>query len=300
MIGGEQQKGNTLEIAGIRISWFFELKPNRSTNQTSPLDALSDVTLLIHKQPPPPFPKKEKTFDSGQTWALFRSEGKLVLQNASLHSEISPSRFLFLAPDLKSGDLYVTGDTPQEADPLGYPLNQVLWIILLSQGRGLLFHACGIDDNGKGYLFLGNSGDGKSTTAKLWFDHGITVLNDDRIIVREKEGKFWMYGTPWHGDFKEHSSHGLSVRKLFFLRHGRKNSIQVKSGAESVSMLLARSFSPFWDKDGMSFTIEFCQRLVGQIPCYELTFVPDGRILDLVRNTQPQIHPVKQVRRDRS
>jgi opacity protein-like surface antigen len=35
--------------------------------------------------------------------------------------------------------------------------------------------------------------------AKLWFDHGMTVLNDDRIIVQENKGAFWMHGTPWLG-----------------------------------------------------------------------------------------------------
>jgi hypothetical protein len=282
---GEPQKGTTLEIAGIRISWFSDLKPGSPIDRPLVPDLRPDVTLYVRDHSPPRIPKAEKTFDSGQTWALFQSGGNLVLQNASLHSETSASRLLFLSPDLKSGDLYLTGDTPEDIDPLGYPLNQVLWIILLSQGRGLLFHACGIDDGERGYLFLGNSGDGKSTTAKLWFDQGITVLNDDRIIVRENKGKLWMYGTPWHGDFKEHSSHGLRIRKLFFLRQGRKNSSRVKSGAEAVSMLLARSFPPFWDKEGMAFTVEFCQRLVSEIPCYELTFVPDAGMIDFVRNT---------------
>jgi hypothetical protein len=190
---------------------------------------------------------------------------------------------LFLAADLRSGALYVTDDALQELDPLGYPLNELLWILLLSQGRGSLFHACGIEDDGKGYLFLGNSEDGKSTTAKLWHGQGMGVLNDDRIIVREREGSFWMCGTPWHGDFKVHSSRELPIRKLFFLRHGQKNSVQVKSSAEAVSMLLTRSFPPFWDKEGMAFTIEFCHRLVSSIPCHELTFVPDVGIIDFVR-----------------
>jgi hypothetical protein len=92
-----------------------------------------------------------------------------------------------------------------------------------------------------------------------------------------------MYGTPWHGDFKEHSSHGLPVAKLFFLRQGKKNFAQLKGGAEAVSMLLARSFPPFWDREGMAFAIEFCQRLVSTIPCYELTFVRDGSLIDFVR-----------------
>jgi hypothetical protein len=281
---GEGKKGNTIEIAGIRTSWFSRLKSGSPVDRPISSSLGSDVTLHVRDHAAPPIPKTGNAFDSGRTWALIQSGRNLVLQNASLGSKITPTRYLFLSPDLGLGDLYVSGDTPADIDPLGYPLNQVLWIILLSQGRGLLFHACGIDDKGMGYLFLGNSGDGKSTTAGLWFDHGLTVLNDDRIIVRKNKGKFWMYGTPWHGDFKEHSSQGLPIHKLFILRHGRRNSSRLKCGAEAVSMLLARSFPPFWDKEGMAFTIEFCQRLLGEIPCYELTFLPDSGMIDFVRS----------------
>jgi hypothetical protein len=246
----EARKRNTLEIAGIRISWLFHLKSGSPIAHPVAPTLRSDVTLHVRDHAPPPIPKTGNAFDSGQTWALIQSGSNLVLQNASLNSKTTPTRFLFISSDLESGDLYVSDDAPADIDPLGYPLNQVLWIILLSQGRGLLFHACGIDDQGMGYLFLGNSGDGKSTTARLWSDHGLTVLNDDRIIVRENRGKFWMYGTPWHGDFKEHSSHGLPIHKLFFLRHGRKNSSRLKCDAEAVSMLLTRSFPPSGIKTG--------------------------------------------------
>jgi hypothetical protein len=68
------------------------------------------------------------------------------------------------------------------------------------------------------------------------------------------------------------------------LRHGKKNFAQAKSGAEAVSMLLARSFPPFWDKEGMVFTIDHCHRLVSKIPCCELTFVPNAGMIDFVRN----------------
>jgi hypothetical protein len=280
----EPQKRNALEIAGIRVSWFSGRNPREFVSSAAVLDPHSEVTLHLRNEPPPPFPMKGNTFDSGQTWSLFHSGRRLVLQNTSLRSETHPSRLLVLDPDLRSGELHVNGETPQDIDPLGYPLNQVLWILLLSQGRGTLFHACGIDDNGKGYLFLGNSGDGKSTMAKLWFDQGGAVLNDDRIMVRKKGGALWMYGTPWHGDFKEHSSHGLPVQKLFFLRHGTKNSWKAKRGAESVSMLLTRSFPPFWDKAGMEYALEFCQQMASKIPCYELAFVRDRNVIDFVRS----------------
>jgi len=169
-------------------------------------------------------------------------------------------------------------------DPLGYPLNQILMILLLSRSKGVLMHACGIDDRGSGYLFLGNSGHGKSTMAKLWFEKHATVLNDDRIVVREKNGEFWMYGTPWHGDYKELSPKGLTIHKIFFLHRGEKNLTVFQKGAEAVTMLLTRSFPPFWDKKGMAYTMDLCHCIVNKIPCYELSFEPDTRIVDLLRS----------------
>ena len=70
-----------------------------------------------------------------------------------------------------------------------------LMINLLGKGRGVLVHSCGIDVNGDGYLFAGNSTNGKSTLAELWKDHG-KILNDDRIVIRFWDGQFWMYSTP--------------------------------------------------------------------------------------------------------
>ncbi|MBA7692272.1 hypothetical protein ES703_100835 [subsurface metagenome] len=111
-----------------------------------------------------------------------------------------------------------------------------------------------------------------------------TVLNDDRIIVREKNGELLMYGTPWPGDFKEVSPKGLPIRKLFFLRHGEKNSVVPKNSTEAVLMLLTRCFPPIWDKKGMEYTMGLCHHIVHKIPCYEFSFEPDRKIVDFVKN----------------
>jgi len=120
--------------------------------------------------------------------------------------------------------------------------------------------------------------------AKLWSEGGAAVLNDDRIIVREQNGELWMYGTPWHGDFKKHSAEGLPIQKVFFLSRGKGNSVCPKRGAEAVSMLLTRCFPPLWDKEGMAFTMDFCHRLAERVPCFELSFLPDARVIEFVRN----------------
>lgn len=280
----------TITIGGIGISFLFdqdlsELGIEQRENAFV-ADLGEDIKLRVHHGRSPDTKVKEKIFDSGDTWALYRCNGRYVLQDDSLESASSPSMFVVLEPDLRSGDVFVLHDTFEInpfPDPIGYPLNQVLMILLLSRGKGMLFHACGIDDNGAGYLFLGNSTDGKSTMAGLWSGERATVLNDDRIVVREKDSEFWMYGTPWHGDFREISPDGLPIKKIFFLRHGETNQATLYDGVEAVSMLLTRSFPPLWDKNGMTFTTALCHLIVNKIPCYALSFVPGGDIVDFVR-----------------
>jgi len=280
----------TIGIAGIGISFLFDQNLSESGVEDIYYEFITDIRpeikLRVHQDSFPERSKGKKIFDSGSTWALFRDQGKYVLQDSSFDSDPPPNQLVILESDFKSGDIYKNDEFFKNLllHPVEYPLNQALMIILLSRCKGVMLHACGIDYRDHGYLFLGNSGHGKSTIARLWSENQATVLNDDRIIVREKNGELFMYGTPWPGDFKEVSSKGLAIRKLFFLRHGEKNSAVPKNSAEAVLMILTRCFPPIWDKKGMEYTMGLCHRIVQNIPCYEFSFEPDRKTVDFVRN----------------
>ena len=155
----------------------------------------------------------------------------------------------------------------------------VLMINYLAQGYGVIIHACGIDFNGKGMLFTGESGTGKSTLANLWDrEKAGTVLSDDRTIVRYIDGEFRMYGTPWHGEAKFGAPPGVKLEKIFFLRHSQKNTIQQLSRVESVLRMLQCSFPPYWDAAGMEFTMAFFEKVATHVACHELAFKPDKRL----------------------
>lgn len=66
---------------------------------------------------------------------------------------------------------------------------------------GVNIHASAIKYNEKAYLFLGKSGTGKSTHAKLWLEHieNTELINDDNPIIIVKENSTKIYGTPWSG-----------------------------------------------------------------------------------------------------
>jgi hypothetical protein len=226
----------------------------------------------------------EKIFDSGTTWSFHRRNENYLLRISYTSENSTPDRIAILKPDFRSGDVYIF-DRRSTLNPLLYPFAELLMINLLSQGRGVLTHSCGTDNNGKGILFVGESGAGKSTLSDLWKDKkGVTVLSDDRIIIRKIDGRFWIYGTPWHGDVKLCSPERAPLEKIFFLKHAKVSKVERIEGINAASKLLVCSFPTFWDKKGMEFTLGFIDELTREVPCYELGFVPDKRIIDLVKS----------------
>ncbi|OGW45963.1 MAG: hypothetical protein A2Y66_04460 [Nitrospirae bacterium RBG_13_41_22] len=231
---------------------------------------------------------KDRIFDSEMIWSLYRIDAKNVFVMKLPALDMRPYRIAVFDTDFKRGVVYNYVTIPEHPtdgclpNPLEFPLSEVLMVSLLSKGRGLMVHSCGIDDKGKGYLFAGNSTHGKTTMARLWTDEALT-LNDDRIVIRYKEGRFWMYGTPWHGDYTGVSPKGVPVEKLFFLQHAMSNNVIKRNGADAASMFLTRCFPPLWDDEGMRFTLDLCSKLVEIVPCYTLDFRPDKSIIDFVR-----------------
>ena len=237
-----------------------------------------DAVLRLNKELLPRLKAKTQIFDSGGTWSLFRQNGNYILKIFD--------RTVIFNQDFTCGDIYLNNASRNDylACPLEYPLSEVLMINLLARDRGIIIHGCGVMHKGEGLLFIGSSGAGKSTIANLWKDEKDTaVLSDDRIIIRKIGSKFWMYGTPWHGDAKLASPERVFLKKIFFLKHYLENRVCKISPLDIVSRLIVCSFPPFWNKEGLDFTLGFCTELARDIPSYELGFVADKSVLDFIR-----------------
>ena len=170
-----------------------------------------------------------------------------------------------------------------------YDFLQVLLINYFSQrNQGIFTHSVGVKDlDNQGLLFTGKSGCGKSTTARLWHRHSqAMVLNDDRIIVRKNNGKFFIYGCPWHGEFSDYLSSRIEsarLAKLFFIHHSSKNIVKPILEKTAFQLLYPAMFPVFWDKENLSNIVSFCQDLVKSVPCFSLGFVNNKRIIKFVR-----------------
>jgi len=227
-------------------------------------------------------------FDSGSVWRLQRDGDEFLFELSSPSFGTAPYKTArvnssFTAADVKLRRHYV-GDRVA-IYPLEYPLDELLFIHLLAQGRGVELHACGIvDASGEAYLFVGQSGAGKSTTARLWArKHDVTILSDDRIIVRDIDGALLAYGTPWHGDEPFAATGPAPLARIFFLRHAHSNQLRDLSPAETAARLFAASFVPVYDVNAVEFTLAFLETIARRVSCHELYFAPDRSAVDFIR-----------------
>lgn len=219
-----------------------------------------------------------RIFDCPPIWFLNRSER--TAQFGIYHDYPDLKRTLSIPDEGESALLSFGGSN---RDPFVGPALELLTITRLARGEGVILHGCGISREGCGIVFAGESGAGKSTLSRLWAQSkGIDVLSDDRVIVRRQNGRFCLYGTPWHGDAAFAAPGGVPLERVFFIRHGEQNAVRPLARAFCVRELLKCSFPPLWEAAGMSFTLEFFDALTSAVPCAELAFVPDVGVLDFI------------------
>lgn len=97
---------------------------------------------------------------------------------------------------------------------------------LLPARKGFLLHASGVISRGKGYIFTGVSGAGKTTVAEASKRYG-KVLSDEIVAVR-KTGKKWkLYGTPFMGLMKGGGRNKVASNpRLLFLKQAKNNALK--------------------------------------------------------------------------
>jgi len=180
------------------------------------------------------------------------------------------------------------------ADPLAYPLDELLIMHRLTQERAIELHGVGIvGPDGASNLFIGHSGAGKSTTARLWTSlHDVKILSDDRIILRadmpcghsarDRANKILMYGTPWHGEAHFALPQSAPLQRILVLEHGQGNVLTRLTRSQVVGELFARSFVPFHRHEYVDSALSFLERVAETVPCYRYSFEPDERAVERI------------------
>ena len=141
-----------------------------------------------------------------------------------------------------------------------------------------LFHAAAVSCEGKGYMFLGSSGTGKSTHASLWqrYIAGTHLVNDDNPVVHiGEDGSATVYGSPWSGKTRCYRNVSYPLGGIVLLSQAPYNKIQRLSGVYAYAALIESISGKRWDKrigEGLHQTEN---ALASNVPVWRLECLPD-------------------------
>lgn len=152
----------------------------------------------------------------------------------------------------------------------------------------LEMHASVIVNDGRGYLFLGKSGTGKSTHSSLWLKHieGSRLLNDDNPVVRiSEDGTPYVYGSPWSGKTPCYINDSVPIGALVRINQYPENRIRQYGIVDSYASVYTSCSGLRFDRamaDALHSTLE---KLVLTVPGYLLDCLPDADAARLCHNT---------------
>jgi hypothetical protein len=149
-----------------------------------------------------------------------------------------------------------------------------LYTFMIFRDGGLILHACSVVRENMAYIFFGPSGSGKSTVARLSAPGNI--LSDDLVIIRQVNGAYRIFGTPYWGDMQANNGANgcFKIKGLFKLIQDKNVYLKKLTLPQAVAEALLVPQGP--DK------LELIQQLLARssallktVPSYQLHFLPD-------------------------
>ena len=269
----------------------------------SPGTSVVDLVVRAEAAPPNNAPT---VFETGGPWylqqegsgyriSLWRSEGGPPRVVAC--SNRDTTRVTVFDSRAAAGAREETNGAPKQAvaNPMSYPLDQLLLMNHLAPLGGVIVHAAGAVIGSKALVFAGASGAGKSTISQLLAGGGLgdSLLSDDRVILRlDQEGRsasseeasrrITAWGTPWAGDAQVARNASAPLGAVLFLAKGDKEELVAMEAASALRRLLPMVSAPWYDAELFPAVLDTCSQIVMACPCYELRFRPTAEVVALL------------------
>lgn len=211
-------------------------------------------------------------------WSIWKSEKELFIKSVFPLCPDDRKAVMQFALEKKEWDLWI--DCADKAvDPLEYPLDGLILYYLTVINGDIMIHASGVKYNGKGFLFSGVSGKGKTTIARLWESSGAKVIHDDRLIIRNTDSGYTIYNTPvYNNDVPDESP----LSKLYIIDHGTSDSIVPIKGAVAASLVMSNCIQHNWGHEIITKLLGSVSSMCETVSVFKLHFVPEKSVVNFI------------------
>ena len=203
-------------------------------------------------------------------------EGKTIYEYL-MTREVRAGYFV-MGKDYTEGDYYPCPRMGGKTTLFQVNTSLMIQYTFATAGLGtLLLHASVTRYQGRGNLFFGVSGTGKSTHSRLWheFVPGSDLMNDDNPVIRFEGDDCLVYGSPWSGKTLCYRNVVAPVNALVRLEQYPENRIERLHSLQAYASIIAAVSTIRWNHDVMSLLVPTIERVAMTLPCYQLKCRPD-------------------------
>lgn len=230
-------------------------------------------SLKIEKDDSPAFTEETRQDEEGQQIICGHTQGNDAVFEFRLQNRICGT--LVCEGEYRRGTLYLTEFAPK------FSINNslmVFYALATARHKTALFHSAVIKHEGYGYMFLGKSGTGKSTHARLWLENieGTELLNDDNPVVRVFDNEIRVFGSPWSGKTPCYKNDSCALGGIVLLSQAPYNKIERLRGIEAYAALVPSISGKRWDKQIADGLHETENALAMRVPTWYLECLPDA------------------------
>ncbi len=216
---------------------------------------------------------------------LYRFSGGWMTEFAPVATVPVCGRLVF-DESFHNGRLFAEGNPDAQEFAVNNSL-MLLFAFASARFSALEMHASVVTRGGRGFLFLGKSGTGKSTHSSLWLKYidGTSLLNDDNPVLRVVDGVVRVFGTPWSGKTPCYKAEDVPVGAIVRLRQAPVNEIERLGIAQAYASVMSScsGFRPIRAlADAQHATLA---KIATGVPCYRLDCLPDEAAARLCQST---------------
>ncbi|MCD8025469.1 MAG: hypothetical protein LUF33_00665 [Clostridiales bacterium] len=132
---------------------------------------------------------------------------------------------------------------------------------------------------------------GKSTHTALWRKHfgdRVTMINDDKPIVRKIDGKFYVFGTPWMGKSNIGQNTKAPVKAVFVLQRGKENRAERVAAGTVFKEILEATVVPS-DREKMAVLLSLLDEFFSSVKLFRLTCNTDEEAVEIAYNAAREV-----------